>query len=41
VGRAIERDEKAIAEWKRVKWPAIKKKPVQKAAPLSSSTKAD
>jgi transposase len=40
VGRAIERDEKAIAEWKRVKWPAIKKKPVQKAAPLSSSTKA-
>lgn len=41
VGRAIERDEKAIAEWKRVKWPAIKKKPVQKAAPSSSSTKAD
>ena len=26
VGRAIERDEKAIAEWKRTKWPVIKKK---------------
>lgn len=25
--RAIERDEKKIAQWKRVKWPAIKKKP--------------
>jgi transposase len=24
--RAIERDEKAIARWKRVQWPAIKKK---------------
>lgn len=41
VGRAIERDEKAIAEWKRVKWPAIKKKPAQRAARSSSSTKAD
>lgn len=25
VGRAIERNKKTIAEWKRVKWPAIKK----------------
>jgi transposase len=41
VGRAIERDEKAIAEWKRKTWPAIKKKPAQKAARSSSSTKAD
>lgn len=28
--RAIERDEKKIAHWKRVQWPAIKKKPVGK-----------
>jgi transposase len=26
-GRALERDEKAIAEWKRKRWPEIKKKP--------------
>ena len=26
-GRAVERDEKAIAEWKTKRWPAIKKKP--------------
>jgi transposase len=26
VGRAIERDEKAIAHWKKKQWPAIKKK---------------
>jgi transposase len=30
--RAIERDEKKIAHWKRVAWPAIKKKPVAKDA---------
>lgn len=30
--RAIERDEKKIAHWKRVKWPAIKKSPRTKAA---------
>lgn len=40
VGRAIERDEKAIEQWKRVTWPAIKKKPAKKGAPSSSSTKA-
>jgi transposase len=27
VGRALERDEKAIADWKKKQWPAIKKKP--------------
>jgi len=27
VGRAIERDEKAISHWKKKQWPAIKKKP--------------
>jgi transposase len=41
VGRALERDEESIAEWKRKTWPAIKKKPVQKGARSSSSTKAD
>jgi transposase len=30
--RAIERDEVAIGQWKRVKWPEIKKKRVDKAA---------
>ena len=39
-GRALERNEAAIAEWKRKTWPAIKKKPKQKAARSSSSTKA-
>lgn len=38
--RAIERDEKAIARWKRSVWPALKKRPAQKAAPSSSSMKA-
>jgi transposase len=27
VGRALERDEKAISHWKKKQWPAIKKKP--------------
>jgi transposase len=40
VGRALERNEEAIAEWKQKTWPAIKKKPKKKAAPSSSSTKA-
>ena len=40
VGRALERDEEAIDEWKRKTWPAIKKKPKKKAARSSSSTKA-
>lgn len=39
--RAIERDEAAITHWKRVEWPRLKKKPVAKAAPSSSSTRAD
>lgn len=34
--RAIERDEAKIRRWKRVEWPAIKKKPAQKAEPSSS-----
>jgi transposase len=40
-GRALERDEEAIAHWKRKTWPAIKKKPKKKGARSSSSTKAD
>jgi transposase len=40
-GRALERNEAAIDEWKRKTWPAIKKKPKKKAARSSSSTKAD
>lgn len=40
VGRARERDEDAIAHWKRRTWPALKKKPAQKDAPSSLSTKA-
>lgn len=34
--RALERDEKKIAGWKRSTWPALKKKPGEKAEPLSS-----
>jgi transposase len=33
VGRALERDEVAIAHWKKKQWPAIKKKPSQSGAP--------
>jgi transposase len=40
-GRALERDEEKIREWKEKRWPEIKKKPVRKAAPSSSSTRAD
>jgi transposase len=40
VGRALERNEEAIGEWKHKTWPAIKKKPKKKGAPSSSSTKA-
>ena len=40
VGRALERDEAAIATWKRKTWPALKKRPAPKAARSSSSTKA-
>jgi transposase len=39
-GRAIERDEDAIARWKKYRWPAIKKKPASKSARSSSSTRA-
>lgn len=38
--RAIERDESRIRRWKRVEWPAIKKKPAKRAEPSSLSTKA-
>jgi transposase len=41
VGRARERDEARIAEWKTRTWPRLKKKPVGSAARSSSSTKAD
>ena len=41
VGQARERNEEGIREWKRHQWPAIKKKPANKAARSSSSTKAD
>ena len=36
--RAIERDEPKIEHWKRVEWPAIKKKRAGRSAPSSSST---
>ena len=41
VGRALERNEAAIQEWKKQRWPALKKKRTRKDAPSSSSTKAD
>ena len=41
VGKARERNEEAIRTWRRKTWPAVKKKPENKAARLSSSTKAD
>jgi len=40
-GRALERDENKIQQWKRERWPALKKRPKTKAAPSSSLTKAD
>jgi transposase len=40
-GRALERDEPAIAHWKRYRWPQLKKKPGARGGPSSSSTKAD
>ena len=40
-GRATQRDEEAIQRWKEVRWPAIKKKPANKAEPSSLSTKVD
>src|SRR5436309_14762980 len=41
VGRAWERDEEKIRQWKQQRWPEIKKKPKKSGAPSSSSTKAD
>src|SRR5215831_12861316 len=40
-GRALERDEAAIRHWKRVRWPALKKRLQPKAKRSSSSTRAD
>jgi len=39
-GRALERDEDAIAYWKKVRWPELKKTPRASAARSSSLTKA-
>jgi transposase len=41
VGRARERNEEEIRRWRRVRWPAIKKKPARKGARSSSLTKAE
>jgi transposase len=41
VGRARERDEAKIADWKTRQWPRLKKKPSGSDAPSSSSTRAD
>lgn len=41
VGKARERNEAAIREWKHETWPAIKKKPENRGVQSSSSTKAD
>jgi len=40
-GRALERNEAAIAHWKQVWWPQVKKTPKGAAKRSSSSTKAD
>ena len=40
-GRAVERDEEAIARWKRHTWPALKKRPEKTGEPSSLSMKAD
>jgi putative transposase len=40
-GRAQERDEQAIGNWKKYRWPEIKKKPSASDARSSWSTKAD
>lgn len=41
VGRAIQRDEAAIVQWKQQRWPALKKSAGAKAARSSSSTNRD
>ena len=40
-GRALERDEQTIRNWKKYRWPGIKKKPSASGVRSSSSTKAD
>jgi transposase len=40
-GRALERNEQAIAQWKRKRWPEIKKKPKKRGGSSFSSTKVD
>ena len=40
VGRALERNEALIEDWKQRRWPEIKKKPGKRAGRSSSSTKA-
>jgi transposase len=40
-GRAIQRNEQAIKTWRVKRWPALKKSPAGKDAPLSSSTNRD
>lgn len=40
-GKAIQRDEAAIAQWKAKRWPALKKSPTERDAPSSSSTNPD
>ena len=39
--RAIEQDKKAISRWKRVEWPALKKRPANRGGSSSLLTKAD
>ena len=38
VGRALQRDERAIVQWKQQRWPALKKTPDDSGEPSSSST---
>jgi transposase len=40
-GRALERDEEKIRQWKQKRWPEIKKKPKPSGGRSFSSTKAD
>jgi transposase len=41
VGRALERDEEKIRQWKRQRWPEINKKPKKSSELSSLSTRAD
>lgn len=40
-GRAVERNEDKIRQWKQQRWPELKKRPKRKAGRSSSSMKAD